>query len=228
VWRLNAEFSTILREVRNGMVAPLSYVLVKTILVLPILPILALLAILLPGFALQNFSGFGMGLALFTCCLFVMESIAECVSVWFEKASIGMIVYATIWAALFLFGGILLPFDDMIWPFKAFYYMSPLPYFFRSFLYTTMIDVEFQRCNVSPSNIASSGGFCIDSGTGADILDGLSGPFPLVSSEDSVTEDIVSLLVLGVIYKSFYAVGVLVRTGRASRIHGLSRAAVTP
>ena len=42
VYSLNEEFKSILRESKNGMISPFSYVLAKTILVIPILLIFGL------------------------------------------------------------------------------------------------------------------------------------------------------------------------------------------
>ena len=213
VCKLNAEFALILREARNGMVVPFSYIIAKTILVLPIIFIFSLLAIGVPGFAIQNFTGFGNCWVSFAFCLLVMESIAECLSVWFENAVVGMILYGAIWCASLLFNGIFLPLDDMFWPFKVFYYILPMSYFSRSFIYATLVDAEFQTCNVLPVGTP-----CVASTDGADVLDGLGESFPLVSSENTVGTDIAALFVMGIAYKVVYAIGVIYRTGRASRI----------
>ena len=213
VSKLNAEFALILREARNGMVAPFSYVIAKTILIFPIIFIFALLAMAVPGFVIQNFTGFGTCWAAFAFCLFAMESIAECLSAWFEKASVGMALYGVIWCLSFLFNGIFLPLDDMFWPFKIFYYILPMPYFSRTFIYASMVDEEFETCNAFPVGTP-----CVDSTDGADVLDGLGESFPLVSSENTVGTDIATLFVMGIAYKVIYVIGVIYRSSRASRI----------
>ena len=55
VYALNDEFKTILRESKNGMVKPLTYVLAKTVLVLPIMFIFAIFALGIPSFAIMDF-----------------------------------------------------------------------------------------------------------------------------------------------------------------------------
>ena len=55
VYALNDEFKSIIVESKNGMVSSVSYVLAKTILVLPIMFIFALFAIGIPMFAIQDY-----------------------------------------------------------------------------------------------------------------------------------------------------------------------------
>jgi ABC-type multidrug transport system ATPase subunit len=86
VYALNDEFKSILREAKNGMVTPLSYVLAKTILVLPWFLIFALFAHGLPLYVVQDVPGeaFFLQLILYAAVMFVFESVAETLSVWCE------------------------------------------------------------------------------------------------------------------------------------------------
>ena len=86
VYSLNDEFKSILRETKNGMVSPLSYVLAKTILVFPMFFLFALFAHGIPLYLVQDCPGesFVMELILYAAVMFVFESVAECLSVWFD------------------------------------------------------------------------------------------------------------------------------------------------
>ena len=86
VFQLNDEFKTMLRETKNGMISPLSYVVTKTILVIPIMFIFAIFALGIPSFVIMDFPGsaFGMAVVLWACTLFVFECVGESLSVWFE------------------------------------------------------------------------------------------------------------------------------------------------
>ena len=86
VYALNDEFKSIIRETKNGMVSPLSYVLAKTILVLPMFFIFALFAHGIPLFVVQNVPGeaFFVEWILYAAVMFVFESVAETLSVWFD------------------------------------------------------------------------------------------------------------------------------------------------
>ena len=61
VYALNEEFKSILRESKNGMISPFSYVLSKTILVLPILFIFGLFALGIPLYVVQDAPKDGLG-----------------------------------------------------------------------------------------------------------------------------------------------------------------------
>lgn len=111
VYALNDEFKSVLRETKNGMVTGLSYVLAKSILVLPIMYIFALFALGIPLFIVQAAprEAFGIITFMFACLMFVFESLgklsepmtwhcltqklsaAECLAVWFEDPIIGML-----------------------------------------------------------------------------------------------------------------------------------------
>lgn len=99
VYSLNDEFKSILRESKNGMVAPLSYVFAKTVLTLPILFIFAIFAHGIPLYAIQGRSGegFPMNTILYAAVMFVFESVAECLSVWMEDPILGMLQFMNFW-----------------------------------------------------------------------------------------------------------------------------------
>lgn len=122
VYALNAEFKSILRESKNGMVSPLTYVLAKSILVLPLLFIFALCALGIPSFLIMDFpiESFGKAILLWTAAIVVFEALAECLSVWIEDPILGMLQAMNFWFGAFLFGGFLISRDDLVWPFRAF------------------------------------------------------------------------------------------------------------
>jgi hypothetical protein len=127
VYALNDEFKSVLRESKNGMVTGVSYVLAKFVLVLPIFFIMAVFALGIPSFVVQDNAkeAFGMSIILFACVLYVFESLAECLSVWFDDPILGMLQFMNFWFGAFLFGGFLIPLRDLYWPFKLFYYIMP-------------------------------------------------------------------------------------------------------
>lgn len=151
VYALNDEFKTVTRETKNGMVAPLTYVLAKSLLVIPIMVIFAIFALLIPSFAIQDvpFSAFGRVIGLYSALMFVFECLAECLSVWFDDPIIGMLQFMNFWFGSFLFAGYLIPLDDMFWPFKLFYYIMPYSYYVRSIMYSTLESTTFNAWYVS-------------------------------------------------------------------------------
>ena len=79
VYALNDEFKAVIREVKNGMVSPVTYVVAKTVLVLPIMIVFSLFALVIPFYLIMDFpwDGFGLGIIIYAACLFVFESLAE-------------------------------------------------------------------------------------------------------------------------------------------------------
>jgi hypothetical protein len=84
VYALNDEFKSVVREVKNGMVSPLTYVVAKSLLVLPIMVIFALFALVLPAYVIMDFpwDTFGLAVAIWSSCIFAHECLAE----WYVMA----------------------------------------------------------------------------------------------------------------------------------------------
>ena len=99
VYALNEEFKTILRESKNGMISPFSYILSKTILVLPIFFVFGFFALGIPLYAVQDAPGesFHMVIFLYAVIMFVFESVAECLSVWVSDPILGMLCFMNFW-----------------------------------------------------------------------------------------------------------------------------------
>lgn len=99
VYALNDEFKSILRETKNGMINPLTYVAVKSIMVIPLLYIMSLFALAIPGLAIQDFptETFGQATLIWTVLMFSFECFAECLSVWIDDAVIGMLQFMNFW-----------------------------------------------------------------------------------------------------------------------------------
>jgi hypothetical protein len=79
VYALNDEFKAVIREVKNGMVTPITYVMTKTLLVLPIMIIFALFALVIPYFLIMDFpwDSFALGIIIYAATMFVFECLAE-------------------------------------------------------------------------------------------------------------------------------------------------------
>lgn len=88
---LNEEFKTLMLECKNGVVAGVSYVLAKTILVLPLMLIFGVFALGIPFYAIMDapVESFFHCIVLFACAIYIHESVAECISAWFEDVIIG-------------------------------------------------------------------------------------------------------------------------------------------
>lgn len=183
--------------------------MVKSILVIPVMFLYSALSIGIPGYFVQQFDtdSFVTTLLIFAAGLYIWESIAECYSIWFPNPATGKALFtATFFAALF-FGGIFLPLQDMYWPFSLLYYILPLPYCVRSVMYALLIDEEFEPCTESTTSPV-----CVNSTSGADILDALAVAIPVVSSEETRWMDMLILLAIAIFFKIASIVGVAVKT----------------
>jgi hypothetical protein len=214
VYALNDEFKSMLGETRNGMVTGGSYLLTKSIIVIPILFVFALASLGAPLFLVQDAprEAFGMILLLFTATMFVFESLAECLAVWIDDPILGMLQFMNVWFASFLFGGFLIPFRDLYWPFTFFYYIMPFSYYVRSSMYEQFVATTFEPC----VNLLASA-VCTPTTDGSDVLDAMNRVIPLISSDNKTLQDIAALAAIGLFYKLLYVIGVFYKTSQFTK-----------
>ena len=117
--------------------------------------------------------------------------------------------------ASFLFGGFLIPKEDLYWPFELFYHIMPYSYFMRSAIFEQFSESTWTPC----TDEDDSRGVCVDSSSGLDVLDGLGEIVPLFSSEDETAFDLGIIVIIGVVYKLFYIVGVVYKTSLTTKFH---------
>jgi hypothetical protein len=152
---------------------------------------------------------------LFTATMFVFESLAECLAVWIDDPILGMLQFMNVWFASFLFGGFLIPFRDLYWPFTFFYYV-------RSSIYEQFVATTFEPC-VNP--LASA--VCTPSTDGSDVLDSMNRMIPLISSDNKTLRILQHLLPLDWCTSSFMSLGYSTkpRSLRSLRINRLKTTA---
>lgn len=104
VYTLNDKFKSILSKTKNKMVSALSYILAKTVLVIPIMFVFALFALGIPGFLIQDFEGsaFGCAIAIWLVLLYSFECATEFCVVLFDNPILGMMQFMNLWFASFL------------------------------------------------------------------------------------------------------------------------------
>eukprot|EP00541_Cyclophora_tenuis_P013819 CAMPEP_0116549230 /NCGR_PEP_ID=MMETSP0397-20121206/4761_1 /TAXON_ID=216820 /ORGANISM="Cyclophora tenuis, Strain ECT3854" /LENGTH=634 /DNA_ID=CAMNT_0004073937 /DNA_START=552 /DNA_END=2456 /DNA_ORIENTATION=- len=215
VYALNDEFKSVMRETKNGMVSAASYVLAKTILVIPIMFIFALFALGIPSFVIQDTppEAFGVAILLWAALIYVFECAAEALAVAFDDPILGMLQFMNLWFASFLFGGFLIPLRDMYWPLKLFYYIMPYQYYIRSGIYNIFSHTTFDSCAQG-----SIGAVCIESTDGKEVLNELAKIFPLLTKDDQVVQDIIILVAIAVVYKVFSIVVIIFKSRKVANI----------
>ena len=217
VYALNDEFKSIVGETKNGMVSAVSYVLAKTVLVIPIIFIFALFSLGLPAYVVQDApaESFGAVILLWSCTMYVLECAAELFAVAFDDPIVGMLQFMNVWFASFLFGGFLIPLRDMYWPFELFYYIMPYSYYVRSVTYSIFSNASWEPCDPAASPNAA---ICVPSSDVHDVLDAFSRIFPLIENENHVARDVGILLAIAVVYKIMSIAAIVFKTRRVAKI----------
>lgn len=221
VYALNDEFKSILRECKNGQVSGSSYAIAKITLVTPFMLLFAVSSIGIPAFLIQDVPGEAASrfFFLFAALYFVFESMAEVLSIFIDDPILGMLCFMNFWFASFLFGGFVIPYDDLYFPWTLFYHIMPFSYFVRSAIYLAFAYATFENCPVG-----SFSAVCIQEESpgagvpGIQVIEVYSNIMPIADSDDTIGRDILVLIAIGVVYKIIYAVGVIVKTKRVANI----------
>ena len=216
VFALNAEFRSIRREIKNGMISPAAYLIAKGLLEIPIMLLFAVCALGPAAYGISNYepSGFVSVCAVWAACIYACEAVSEVLSVQFDNPLLGMMNFMGFWFSGFLYGGFLIPGKDMIWPLKIFYYILPLKYGVRSMVYAEFIDADWSKCKTFADTGAPKG-LCFGE-DGADILDNLADyGFPSASSSDTVAGDILRCLAIAAVAKVGYFVLLTIKSTQA-------------
>ncbi len=143
----NIEFKSVRREVMNGMISPAAYLFSNSVLQIPFMFIFGLFAIGIPMYAIMDYNGsrFPQIWLMYSLKMYAWESIAQMLSVAFDNPLLGVLQYMQLWFAAFLFSGIFLPIDTIVWPFRAMCYFLPYQWAFRSMVYEEFIDQTFSN-----------------------------------------------------------------------------------
>jgi len=160
----HSELGKVTREIKDGMYSPLLYVLVTTILQLPAMVLLSIGGIFPAGYGLGNWAweGFGQMLIIFTCTAWCIECIAQCLGAFHSNVLLNMMGFMNIWFVAFLFNGIALPVDAVIWPFRIFCSIMPYRWSQAAMTYTIFqFSPDYQgaaACNITtmvPINVTA-------------------------------------------------------------------------
>ena len=221
VYTYNSEFFAIKREVQNGMTSPSSYLAAMTIIQIPIMFIFGICAWSVGAYGVLDFNADNYFLMIFVFAVFIFcfEALAQLLSVVNENPLLGMLNLMQMWFASFLFAGIMIPQEDVIWPFRAFGYISPMKYALRTVVYTEFIDRTFDgaelcdpttdsNCYYSGSNTGADQGWTCGANNeacfgkeGWQVLDQLHRSFDTISSKDEYWISCLFLICFAVVVK---------------------------
>jgi hypothetical protein len=75
-----------------------------------------------------NGDNYVYAVVVYALCLWVYERIAQLLSISFDNPLIGMLLFLNFWFSSFLFGGFVVAEQYVIWPFRAFFTLLPVPW----------------------------------------------------------------------------------------------------
>lgn len=210
VFGYNMEYFSIRKEVKDGMYSPGAYVLATTILQIPLMFVLAVGAIGVSAYGIANFNaaGFGEYWLIYTVTLWSFECIAQFCAVMFENSLVGMLVYMNNWFSAFLFAGIMVPEEDVVWPFRVLCYTYPLRWAMTSFAQVDFRDTTFKGAVEDADGVYS----CPDLGPlytcygyhGTDVLDTIGTTYRSISSENNTVRNVIIIIAIAVAFKLQY------------------------
>jgi len=224
VYTYNSEFNAIKRESKNGMTSPLAYLIAMGILQIPIMIIFGFFSLSVGAYGMLGFNGdhFVQVVTIYACTIYCFEAIAQVLSVLCSDPLMGMLNFMQFWFASFLFSGIVVPIEDVVWPFRAFAYILPLKYALKSIVYQEFIDQNWAGASSCDPLVEN---FCFYYGdkTGPDqgwtcggsnevcwgkegwqVLDQLSRSFTVISSKDEFGMECFYTLLIATVMKIFH------------------------
>lgn len=83
-------------------------------------------------------------------------------------------------------------------------------------LYNTLHDTAWSACDKEQNPFAP---ICVTPPNGGEVLEALSGIYPVVENKDQVVQDIGIMLAIAVFWKLTYIAGVLYKSSLVSKIH---------
>jgi len=201
-------------EVKSGMYSVGAFSVATLVVELPVM-LLSSLIMMTPVFAIGNWpwDAFIDSWLLLTLGLWVWESLAQLMSIA-PHFLLGMINYQGMWFMGLLVGGIVIRVDDVIWPFRAFFYVIPYRYLNKAIYKTIWSNTPpyegAQLCDSSANPVDCPLGFTCQnvsslqacSGvTGRQILTSLNQVYEAIDPDTDIALNVGMVLVLIAVFK---------------------------
>jgi len=192
------------RSVRNGIMHPVPF-LIARLLKLPIMFAFSASSFTLGGYLMCNWywPGYAMVVMVNAINLLTWELQAELFAVITPNQSIGMLAFMGLWFVEFIFCGMMIADDDVVWPLRAITYAVPVRYGIKSIIYIEYINSEFSGADIcDPANSTT----CLPVGftcggrnpcfgaTGEQVLNSLHWSFPLINAKDKLANSVSIML----------------------------------
>lgn len=219
VFSMNQEFAAVKREVKDGAYSVMSYGLASTLVQIPIMFVLGVFALAVSAYGIGawNPKFFFLVLVVYSANLWCFECVAQFLSVMSKNPLLGMLNFMQFWFAAFLFSGMLVAEDFVVWPLRALCKVMPLKYGLRSIAYLEIHDTIWEGAELDSS---SNRGFRCPSDptyrkcfgrTGLQVLDSLHQMFDSISTENTMLDDVVHLVLVALLFKVLFLVAAMVK-----------------
>jgi ABC-type multidrug transport system ATPase subunit len=175
-------------------------------------------------------SSFGIVLVLYALTFWSFEGLAQMLST-FSNVIIGLFGFLNLYFAAFLFCGMFVDPEDVVWPIRTFCYFMPLGWTLQSYMYALMHDMPDHEGTVActPGDALPTGGVCTDQGfycyssedpTGAvcygkdgdTILESLSVQFTIFEAKGHYARNIALIVAFGALTRIGYVAAIYVLT----------------
>lgn len=219
------------KEVKDGMYHPAANAIASWIVQIPMMFILALSS-LIPMFALGDLAweSFGIVLVLYSVTFWAFEGLAQAFSC-FPNVIYGLFMFLNIYFMAFLFCGMFVDPEDVVWPIRVFCYFLPLGWTLQSYMYGLWHHMDNHKgvTYCTPGDALPQGGVCTAQGfycyseedpsgavcygeTGDQILESLSVQFTIFEAKGHYARNIGFIIAFGALCRIGYIAAVYVLT----------------
>uniref|UniRef100_A0A7S0ZUN7 ABC transporter domain-containing protein n=1 Tax=Noctiluca scintillans TaxID=2966 RepID=A0A7S0ZUN7_NOCSC len=214
------------REMMDAAYSPITYLLTTSVIQLPMAFLISLCGCVTAWVMGDwTWSTMPVGVVILAVCVWSFDCFVQFVSL--DHPVLGLLAYQNFWFLTFVFNGLFVVRDEIIWPLRVLYYMSPLMWGTHSFIWSIFKDSPVYEdalvCN--PGDTTSAGGVCNDQGfycpdfsdlqcfgrTGLQQLDSAGDTWRVVDSSETLALDLGMIALIGVVWKIGYVIRLLRR-----------------
>lgn len=217
------EFPSIRREVKNGMVSPVSYLIANFLIQVPALFVMSMFALSVSGFGVGLFNGdnYILLVLIWALNMWVYESAAQFCSLSSKLALVGMLNFMQFWFTSMLFCGNLINLSDVPWPFRLLTWSLPLKWSLRTFLTLEFTDAtHFRGATQLPSGqVVCDAQYALQpcyGYTGQQVMDGMHKYFTVFHSGINVGNEVGYIIAIGVFFKLLHS-GVFIMKAKEAK-----------
>jgi len=229
VAQMHFEWLSLQREVKDGMYHPVAAAIASWVINLPMSFVLALCS-LIPFYIIVDvqWSSFMMAWFTYSLVYWSFEGLGQLLAVA-PNVIMALFNFLNMYFATFLFCGMFIDPNNVVWPFRLFCYLMPLRWMLETYMYVIWTEEpDYSGVVVcTPGNSTPTGTTCDARGfycpgspdgavcfgqSGAQILDSVSYQFSIFTSEDNTTRNLAIVFAFGAVCRLNYATAVAVLT----------------